>query len=152
MMKRMDELVFEVVQEADGGYCAECLTESIFTQADSWDELRRNVIEAVNAFYFDRTAPASVRLHLVRDEVLSVARRSRAISRANNSQMFCASTGNTFGVHQVGSHIILETSAPSHHRIAVPAHQALRVGTLNSILRSVAQHKGVTREAILDTL
>jgi len=69
----MGELVFEVVQEADGGYCAECLTESIFTQADSWAELRRNVIEAVNAFYFDKAAPASVRLHLVRDEVVSVA-------------------------------------------------------------------------------
>ena len=69
----MGELVVEVVQEADGGYCAECLTESIFTQADSWAELRRNVIEAVNAFYFDKAAPASVRLHLVRDEVVSVA-------------------------------------------------------------------------------
>ncbi|HEU0138728.1 MAG TPA: hypothetical protein VFQ79_03420 [Bryobacteraceae bacterium] len=69
----MNELVFEVVQEADGGYCAECLTESIFTQADSWDELRRNVLEAVNAFYFDTSAPASVRLRLVRDEILSVA-------------------------------------------------------------------------------
>jgi hypothetical protein len=69
----MNELVFEVVQEADGGYCAECLTESIFTQADSWDELRRNVIEVVNAFYFDASVPATVRLHLVRDEVLSVA-------------------------------------------------------------------------------
>jgi predicted RNA binding protein YcfA (HicA-like mRNA interferase family) len=55
-------------------------------------------------------------------------------------------------VHRVGSHIILETSAPSHHRIAVPAHHALRVGTLNSILRSVAQHKRATREAILETL
>jgi hypothetical protein len=69
----MGELVFEVVQESDGGYCAECLTESIFTQADSWAELRQNVVEAVAAFYFDRTAPASVRLHLVRDEVVSVA-------------------------------------------------------------------------------
>jgi hypothetical protein len=69
----MDELVFEIVQEADSGYCAECLTERIFTQADSWDELRRNVREAVNAFYFDRPAPASIRLHFVRDEVLSVA-------------------------------------------------------------------------------
>jgi hypothetical protein len=69
----MDELVFEVVQEADGGYCAECLTKSIFTQADSWDGLRRNVVEAVNAFYFDGNAPSGVRLHLVRDEVLSVA-------------------------------------------------------------------------------
>ena len=73
MMEKMSELVFEVVQEADGGYCAECLTENIFTQADSWDELRRNVREAVTAFYFDGTAPASVRLHLVRDEILSVA-------------------------------------------------------------------------------
>lgn len=56
----MGELVFEVVQESDGGYCAECLTESVFTQADSWVELRRNVIEAVAAYHFDRTAPTSV--------------------------------------------------------------------------------------------
>jgi len=46
----MAELVFEAVQEADGGYCAECLTENIFTQADSWDELRRNVVEATQHF------------------------------------------------------------------------------------------------------
>ena len=48
---RMAELVFEVVQEPDGGYCAECLS----------------------AFFFDRKRPELVRLHLVRDEVLSVA-------------------------------------------------------------------------------
>ncbi|MDX2150309.1 MAG: 2-phospho-L-lactate guanylyltransferase [Bryobacteraceae bacterium] len=72
-MGETNELVFEVVQQADGGYCAECLTESIFTQADSWEELRRNVLEATHAFYCDRAAPSSVRLHLVRDEVLSVA-------------------------------------------------------------------------------
>jgi hypothetical protein len=35
----MTELVFEVTQEADGGYCAECLTESIFTEGDTWDSL-----------------------------------------------------------------------------------------------------------------
>ncbi len=64
----MDELVFEIVQESDGGYCAECLTENIFTQGDSWDELRRNVREAVAAFFFDWPVPASIRLHLVRDE------------------------------------------------------------------------------------
>jgi hypothetical protein len=39
-------LVFEVVQESDGGYCAECLTENIFTEGDTWEELRKNVIEA----------------------------------------------------------------------------------------------------------
>jgi hypothetical protein len=37
---RMAELVFEVVQEVDGGYCAECLTENIFRQGDTWEELR----------------------------------------------------------------------------------------------------------------
>ena len=67
----MNELVFEITQEADGGFVAECLTESIFTQADTWDELRHNVREAVEGFYFDR--PSTIRLHLVRDEVLAVA-------------------------------------------------------------------------------
>ena len=57
----MNELIFEVMQEADGGFVAEALGESIFTQADSWDELRGRVREAVTAFYFDRPAPARVR-------------------------------------------------------------------------------------------
>ncbi|MGH9444504.1 MAG: type II toxin-antitoxin system HicB family antitoxin [Terriglobia bacterium] len=68
----MDEIVFEITQEGDGGFVAECLTEGIFTQAGDWEELRRNVREAVNAFYFDRSQPpARVRLHLIRDEVLA---------------------------------------------------------------------------------
>ena len=52
-------------------------------------------------------------------------------------------------VHQVGSHIILQTGRPSHHRIAIPAHNPLRIGTLNAILSAVAAHKGVVREQIL---
>jgi predicted RNA binding protein YcfA (HicA-like mRNA interferase family) len=52
-------------------------------------------------------------------------------------------------VHQVGSHVILQTQQPSPHRIAVPAHRFLRIGTLNSILSSVAAHKSVSKEAIL---
>ncbi len=69
----MDELVFAVTQEGDGGYVAECLGEDIFTQGDTWDELRANVMEAVEAFYFDSQAPKRVRLHLVRDEVVAMA-------------------------------------------------------------------------------
>jgi len=56
-----------------GGYCAECLTESIFTEADTWDDLRNNVLEATSAFFFDRPRPDRIRLHLVRDEILLVA-------------------------------------------------------------------------------
>jgi len=69
----MTDLVFEAVKDADGGYSAECLTENIFTQADNWDDLRRNVIDATAAFFFDQARPQRIRLHLVRDEVLSLA-------------------------------------------------------------------------------
>lgn len=70
--KVVNEIVFEITQEGDGGFCAECLTESIFTQGNTWAELRANVREAVEAFYFDRPMPTGVRLHLVRDEVLAL--------------------------------------------------------------------------------
>jgi predicted RNA binding protein YcfA (HicA-like mRNA interferase family) len=52
-------------------------------------------------------------------------------------------------VHQVGSHVILETDQPGHQRIAIPEHRPLRVGTLNAILSAVASHKGVTKEDVL---
>ena len=72
MDKGSGELVFEVVQEQDGGFVAECLSENIITQAETWEELRENVKEAVAAFFFDQLAPTSVRLHLVRDELLAL--------------------------------------------------------------------------------
>jgi predicted RNA binding protein YcfA (HicA-like mRNA interferase family) len=52
-------------------------------------------------------------------------------------------------VHQVGSHVILQTEQPMPHRVAVPAHAVLRVGTLNAILSAVAAHKNVAKEEIL---
>ena len=52
-------------------------------------------------------------------------------------------------IHQEGSHIVLETDDPPHHRIAIPAHKNLRIGTLNAILRAVARHKGVERSELL---
>jgi hypothetical protein len=68
----MDEIVFEVTQESDGGFVAECLTEAIVTQGDNWNQLRDNVREAVAAFYFDQlNLPSAIRLHLVRDEMLA---------------------------------------------------------------------------------
>ena len=68
-MKR--EIVFDVTQEADGGYTAEALGEDIFTQADTWEDLRANVREAVEAYGFDQPGKPSVRLRLTREEVLA---------------------------------------------------------------------------------
>lgn len=69
----MTELVFQITQETDGGFVAECLTEAIFTQADTWHELRANAREAVAAFLGDSDESPTIRLHLVRDEVLAAA-------------------------------------------------------------------------------
>jgi hypothetical protein len=69
---RDSELVFEVTEEADGGYIAECLTETIVTQGDTWEELRAMVKDAVDAYFFDGPKPQWIRLHLVHNEVLSM--------------------------------------------------------------------------------
>lgn len=65
------EIVFSVTQENDGGFVAECLSQDIFTQGNTWDELRENVREAVSAYFFDQPKPSAIRLHLVRDELLA---------------------------------------------------------------------------------
>lgn len=69
---RETELVFSVTQDSDGGYVAECLTETIVTQGDTWEELREMVKDAVEGYFFDAPKPRSIRLHLVRDEVVSM--------------------------------------------------------------------------------
>lgn len=63
--------LFSITQEADGGYVAECRSEDIFTEGTTWEELRENAKEAVEAWYLDRPKPTAVRLHLVRNEFLS---------------------------------------------------------------------------------
>jgi predicted RNA binding protein YcfA (HicA-like mRNA interferase family) len=55
-------------------------------------------------------------------------------------------------IHQVGSHVILQTVHPTPHRVAVPAHPALRIGTLNAILAAVAANKSVTKEDVFKGL
>lgn len=60
-----DELIFKVIQESDGGYVAQCLTESIVTQGDTWEELKDMVKDAVEGYFFDAPNPHSTRLLLV---------------------------------------------------------------------------------------
>jgi predicted RNase H-like HicB family nuclease len=58
----MQPLIFEVKQELDGGYVAEALCESIFTQGNTLEELRFNISEAVEGFYFDCEKPLTIGL------------------------------------------------------------------------------------------
>jgi hypothetical protein len=68
----MSEIVFLVEEDADGGYVAQALGESIFTNADTIDKLREMVRDAVRChFDDDANRPKVIRLHFVRDEVLA---------------------------------------------------------------------------------
>lgn len=71
----MNELVFQIEPDEDGGYVARAkLTHgSIITQGDTLDELREMIKDAVGAYFFDRLAemPQKVRLHI--NEVLELA-------------------------------------------------------------------------------
>jgi predicted RNase H-like HicB family nuclease len=47
------EVVFEIRDAEEGGYSARALGHFIFTQADSWEELRANVLEATSLHFED---------------------------------------------------------------------------------------------------
>lgn len=65
------EILFLVEQSPEGGYTARALGESIFTEAGSLEELRRNVQDAVHCHFDDGEAPRLIRLHIVQEEVLA---------------------------------------------------------------------------------
>jgi hypothetical protein len=65
------EIIFSVHESPEGGYEARALGHSIFTQADTMDELKRNVREAVQCHFDQGQAPSVIRLHTVKDEVIS---------------------------------------------------------------------------------
>jgi hypothetical protein len=67
----MNEIIFLVSEAPEGGYCARALGDSIFTEADTLDDLRANVRDAVACHFDDGTAPGIIRLHFVREEVLA---------------------------------------------------------------------------------
>jgi predicted RNA binding protein YcfA (HicA-like mRNA interferase family) len=55
-------------------------------------------------------------------------------------------------INQEGSHVLLQTEQPRHHRIAIPEHKTLRLGTLNSILNAIARVHGIEKAEILEKL
>ena len=69
--RAMTEVVFLVEEAPEGGFTARAVGESIFTEADSLDELRANVRSAVECHFDEGTVPKIIRLHIVRDEILA---------------------------------------------------------------------------------
>jgi predicted RNase H-like HicB family nuclease len=67
----MNELIFLIEDAPEGGFTARALGHSIFTEAETLEELRRNVRDAVQCHFDDGKAPKVIRLHFVREEVLA---------------------------------------------------------------------------------
>jgi len=65
------EIIFSVLESPEGGYEARALGHAIFTEADSLDELNTMVREAVACHFGEESKPSVIRLHLVKDEVIS---------------------------------------------------------------------------------
>ena len=68
----MNEIIFLIEEAAEGGYTARALGESIFTEADTLEDLRRSIRSAVECHFDDGQAPKILRLHFVREEVLAL--------------------------------------------------------------------------------
>ena len=67
----MSEVVFLVEEDPEESYTARALGESIFTEADTLDELRTMVRDAVQCHFEEADRPKIIRLHIVRDEVMA---------------------------------------------------------------------------------
>lgn len=67
----MSEIVFAVEAAPEGGFIARALGHSIFTEAETEQELRELVRDAVRCHFDQGKGPAVIRLHFVRDEVLA---------------------------------------------------------------------------------
>jgi hypothetical protein len=66
-----NEIIFLVEDSLEGGFEARALGHSIFTQADTFDELKENLREAVAVHFDSENIPKVIRVHYVKDEIIA---------------------------------------------------------------------------------
>jgi predicted RNase H-like HicB family nuclease len=67
----MNEIIFLVEEAPEGGFTARALGESIFTEADTLEEIRQQIRDAVACHFEDGKGPKVVRLHIVKEEIIA---------------------------------------------------------------------------------
>jgi hypothetical protein len=66
----MKEIIFLVEEDPEGGFTAQALGSAIFTEADTFAELKDVVRDAVACHFGYDTAPPLIRLQRHKDEVI----------------------------------------------------------------------------------
>jgi hypothetical protein len=70
----MNEIIFIVDKDMEGGFNTHALGYSIFTQGDDMATLKANIKEAIKChFDKDGDVPRIIRLHMVTEEVFAYA-------------------------------------------------------------------------------
>jgi len=65
-----NEIIFLVEESPEGGYEARALGHAIFTEADTFEQLKQMAQDAVRCHFEEDARPALIRLHLEKDEVI----------------------------------------------------------------------------------
>lgn len=64
------EIIFLVEEDTEGGFTAKALNHPIFTEAETIEELKAMVQDAVRCHFGETEKPPIIRLHIVKDEVI----------------------------------------------------------------------------------
>ena len=67
----MTEIIFLVQESLEGGFEAQALSTSIYTEADTLDELKEMIRDAVSCHFDERERPKLIRLYYAREEVFA---------------------------------------------------------------------------------
>ena len=68
----MSEIIFIVEEAAEGGYQAKALSDSIYTEADTFEALKESIKDAIRCHFEPDDLPKIVRIHFVKDEVFAL--------------------------------------------------------------------------------
>jgi hypothetical protein len=64
------EIIFAVEESSEGGFEAKALGYSLYTQADTFEELKVMLQDAVRCHFGEADRPQVIRIHLVKDEII----------------------------------------------------------------------------------
>ena len=67
----MNEIIFLVSEASEGGFEVKALSASIYTEADTLEQLKSELRDAVACHFEDHERPSVIRLHYVREEVIA---------------------------------------------------------------------------------
>jgi hypothetical protein len=68
----MTELIFIAEEAPEGGYTARALEHSIFTEADTMEQLKEQIKDSVRCHFEEKELPKIIRVHFVKEELLSL--------------------------------------------------------------------------------